>query len=224
MPAQTYATLFSRLGIRHDRPVVLYSGGAGPNFNATFLAWILVGFDHPGIYLLDGGFEKWQAEGRQISRSYPTIHESHFPAEPFQPHVARLRFVQWAVEHADSDDGDELALVDVRPVEQYAGRAGAQVRRGRIPGAINHVWSSDLVEDGPARTWKSIQDLRTSYENQGITPDKHVIVYCNTGTEATHVYFALRNLLGYPSVDVYFPSWTEWSAIASLPVVSAGTP
>lgn len=53
---------------------------------------------------------------------------------------------------------------------------------------------------------------------QGITPDKMVFVYCNTGTEASHVYFALRMLLGYPRVRVYVPSWTEWSARSDLPV------
>ncbi len=115
-----------------------------------------------------------------------------------------------------------MVLVDVRPVDQYEGRAGAQIRRGHIPGAVNHVWSSDLVTRGDMKVWKPIDELKASYVAQGITPDKHVIAYCNTGTEASHVYFALRNLLGYPNVDVYVPSWTDWSAREELPIVGPG--
>jgi 3-mercaptopyruvate sulfurtransferase SseA len=45
-------------------------------------------------------------------------------------------------------------------------------------------------------------------------------VYCNTGTEASHAYFALKHLLGYPKVLVYVPSWTEWSEKSEWPVES----
>ena len=64
-------------------------------------------------------------------------------------------------------------------------------------------------------------ELRAAYEAQGITPDKTVIVYCNTGTEASHAWFALKGLLGYPSVQVYVPSWTGWSEQEDLPVETA---
>jgi 3-mercaptopyruvate sulfurtransferase SseA len=58
---------------------------------------------------------------------------------------------------------------------------------------------------------------------QGITRDRHVILYCNTGTEATDAYFALENLLGYPNVDVYFPSWTESAERMDLPIETLAT-
>jgi thiosulfate/3-mercaptopyruvate sulfurtransferase len=212
LPAESYATLFSRLGLSLERPVVIYSNAAGPNFNATFLAWVLNGFGHPEVYLLDGGYEKWLAENRPTTRAYPTVEETSFAADGFRPDRATRRLVEWSL------DNDGMVIVDVRPEAQYAGRAGAQMRRGHIPGAVNHVWSSDLVAHGSTRVWKPVDELRAGYEAQGITPDKHVILYCNTGTEASHVYFALRNLLGYANVDVYFPSWTDWAAVESLPI------
>ena len=106
----------------------------------------------------------------------------------------------------------------MRPPNQYLGQAGAQMRRGHIPGAINHVWGGDLIDQEGAAVWKPVEELRASYVSQGITPDKMVLLYCNTGTEASHAYFALRNLLGYPNVRVYVPSWTEWAAREDLPI------
>jgi thiosulfate/3-mercaptopyruvate sulfurtransferase len=219
--ADAYAFLFSQLGVDRDRPVVIYSDGNSANFNATFLAWILEAFSHPSIRLLDGGYAKWTEENRPTSRSYPETEATEFSADGFDPTRASLDWVVWTVEHAGTPDGDAMVLVDVRPADQYAGRAGPQARRGHIPGAINHLWSSDLVERGESKVWKPEDELLASYEAQGITRDKHVILYCNTGTEASHAYFALKNLLGYPNVDVYFPSWTEWAERADLPIETA---
>jgi thiosulfate/3-mercaptopyruvate sulfurtransferase len=109
-------------------------------------------------------------------------------------------------------------LVDARPPDQYAGQAGSQMRLGHIPGAINHYWQDDLAQVGFGHVWKSVSDLRARYQDQGITPDKNIIVYCNSTTEASHVHFTLRYLLGYPSVRIYVGSWTEWAGRADLPL------
>ncbi|HWA58459.1 MAG TPA: sulfurtransferase [Gemmatimonadales bacterium] len=215
---EVYAGLLGRLGVRRDRPVVIYGTGDAANFNATFLAWILSGFRHPKVYLLDGGYTKWAAEGRPLTRKYPEVEAGSYAADPFSLDLARVGWVQ----HIVNQPGN--VLVDVRPADQFAGAAGAQVRRGHIPGAVNHFWQDDLQDaGGGAKVWKSIADLKASYERQGITPDKNVIVYCNTGTEASHVYFALHLLLGYPNVRVYVPSWTEWAAREDLPIEQGQT-
>ncbi|MBL8979055.1 MAG: sulfurtransferase, partial [Gemmatimonadetes bacterium] len=65
---------------------------------------------------------------------------------------------------------------------------------------------------------KDTTALRASYVAQGITPDRDIILYCNSGTEASHVYFALRYLLGYPRVRIYTGSWTQWAEREELPV------
>ena len=58
----------------------------------------------------------------------------------------------------------------------------------------------------------------TGVAAQGITPDKDIIAYCNSATEASHVLFTLRYLLGFSRVRVYVGSWTEWAENAALPV------
>ena len=113
--------------------------------------------------------------------------------------------------------GDAL-LVDARPPDQYAGEAGAQMRRGHIPGAINHYWQDDLAREGFGLVWKQPDAIRAAYQAQGITPDRSIIAYCNSATEASHVHFTLRYLLGYPKVRVYVGSWTEWAERTELPV------
>ncbi len=212
LSARAYSELFSRLGLSFDRPVVIYSAGETRNIDATFVAWLLAGFGHPRVYLLNGGYFKWQLEQRPLAREYPRIRPVDFPLGTFRPERASLDEVRRAITDRSA------TLVDARPPDQYAGQAGAQMRRGHIPGAINHYWQDDLTQEGFGHVWRSLAELKSAYAKQGITPDRNIIVYCNSTTEASHVHFTLRNLLSYPSVRIYVGSWTEWAERADLPV------
>jgi thiosulfate/3-mercaptopyruvate sulfurtransferase len=212
LPAEAYLALFERLGVRRDRPVVIYSAGDQADFHASFIAWLLRGFDHPQVYLLDGGLAKWTAEDRPLTQEYPVVERGSLAGRPFAPALAGTDDVRRAV------SGRTAVLVDARPPAQFTGQAGPQIRRGHIPGAISHPWTGDLQGTGGQWAWKKVEELKAAYAAQGITPDREVIVYCNTGTEASHLHFALSELLEYPNVRVYVPSWTAWAAEMELPV------
>lgn len=210
-----YRQIFSRLGIRWDRPVVVYSAGESRNIDATFLVWLLQSLGHKQVYLLDGGFFKWQLEQRPLAAHYPKLAPAPLAPGSFQPAQVSLEEMRRAVATRAA------TVVDARPPDQYQGKAGAQMRRGHIPGAINHYWQDDLQQEGFGHVWKPEAELRRAYESQGITPDKDIILYCNSTTEASHVYFALHNLLRYPRVRIYTGSWTEWAEREELPIETA---
>jgi thiosulfate/3-mercaptopyruvate sulfurtransferase len=215
LPPEWYGRLFSRVGIRWDRPVVVYSAGESLNIDATFLVWLLAGHGHPMVYLLDGGMRKWEVEGRPLAQKYPRFDAVPLPRPPFAPERAELAEVRRAM-------GAGALLVDARPPDQFAGEAGTQLRRGHIPGAVSHYWQDDLVRQEFGLVWKPPDVLRAAYVEQGITPDRDIIVYCNTSTEASHVFFALRYLLRYPRVRIYTGSWNEWAEDDRLPIETGG--
>jgi len=212
LSARAYSDLFSRLGVSFDKPVIVYSAGETGNIDATFVAWLLAGFGHPNVFVLNGGYFKWELEHHPVDQKYPRVTTTSFPAGPFNPERASLDDVRRAIA------GGGAVLVDARPPAQYAGEAGAQIRRGHIPGAISHYWQDDLTQVGFGHIWKALAELRAAYTAQGITPDKKIIAYCNSTTEASHVHFTLRYLLGYPDVRIYTGSWTEWAGKADLPI------
>ena len=226
LPSESYITLFSRLGIRRDRPVVIYSAGETRDIDATYLSWILSGFGAPSVAILDGGFSKWELESRATVQTYPEAVAGVFTGQSFAPDRAALDDVRTYLRHhteADADGAGATVLVDARPPDQYAGSAGVQMRHGHIPGAISHPWGLDMT-NGLEHTFKALDDIRAGYVAQGVTPDKHIIAYCNGGLESSHLYFALHDLLGYPNVQVYDGSWTEYAAHADLPLTMGAKP
>jgi thiosulfate/3-mercaptopyruvate sulfurtransferase len=98
------------------------------------------------------------------------------------------------------------------------GDAGSQVRLGHLPGAVNHYWQDDLETVGFGRVFRPVDSLRAQYVAEGIVPERDIILYCNSATEASHVYFVLKYLLGYPRVRIYAGSWTEWAEQEELPI------
>lgn len=213
LPDQQYRDLFQRLGVAAGTPVVIYSAGEANDIDATFVAWLLSAAGHANVRVLDGGYARWVLDNRTLGRTYPRITPGAALAAGFHPEAAALADVQAAVA------GNGTVLVDARNAQQFAGSAGAQRRRGHIPGAIDHPWASDLETRDLALVWKSPEALRASYASQGITPEKRIIVYCNTGTEASHLWFALRAILHYPDVRIYTGAWSEWAERDDLPIV-----
>ena len=110
------------------------------------------------------------------------------------------------------------------PHDQYVGDAGSQMRRGHLPGAVNHYWQDDLETAGFGTVFRPADSLRSRYLAEGIVPDRDIVLYCNIATEASHVYFVLKYLLGYPRVRIYAGSWTEWAEREELPIERGSGP
>jgi len=216
LAAPQYRAMFQRLGLDPAIPVVVYSAGETLNIDATWVTWLLSAMGHPRVYLLDGGYFKWSLENKEVARRYPRVPPagSWWERRAFRPDTASLAVVRQVVERGGA------LLVDARPADQYAGDAGTQMRRGHIPGAVSHWWQEDLETSGFGRVFKPVETLRAAYAKQGITPDRDIILYCNTSTEASHLWFALRVLLGFPRVRIYPGSWTEWAEREELPIAT----
>lgn len=87
-------------------------------------------------------------------------------------------------------------------------------RAGHIPGAVN-VPREELLD--PANgTFRSDEELRQVFSRAHISPDQHIVAYCNGGVAATSVLFSLA-LLGYPTLTNYDGSWNEWGSRQDVP-------
>ena len=76
-------------------------------------------------------------------------------------------------------------------------------------------WVNHLTDDGRL---KPADELQALFNARGVTADKEILAFCNTGYRSAHAYLVLR-MLGYPRVRNYVGSWQEWGNRESCPVV-----
>ncbi len=211
-----FEELMSSRGIANDTTVVFY--GDKNNWWACYAFWVFKLFGHERCVVMNGGRQKWIAENRPLTKEIPTYPRTHYVAKERDDKTIRA-FREQVMQHIASGQ----PLVDVRSPQEYSGellhmpgypQEGA-LRGGHIPGAKNIPWAKAVREDG---TFKSAEELRALYTEQGITPDKDIIAYCRIGERSSHTWFVLTYLLGYPRVRNYDGSWTEWGNLVGVPI------
>jgi thiosulfate/3-mercaptopyruvate sulfurtransferase len=213
---KTFERLLGERGISNDTTLVFY--GDKNNWFAAFAYWYLKTYGHEDVRILDGGRDKWIAEGRELATESPETTPTSYRAtdrdEELRAYRGQVR--EWL-------GAGNRALVDVRSPGEFSGdliappgyeQEGAQ-RGGHIPTAASIPWSSAVRDDG---TFKSPDELRELYEGKGVTPEKEVTAYCRIGERSAHTWFVLRELLGYTNVRNYDGSWTEWGNLVDVPI------
>jgi thiosulfate/3-mercaptopyruvate sulfurtransferase len=208
-PVAQLEVAFGRHGFGKGTHVVLYS--IGSMMWATRFWWMLksLGFDDAAV--LDGGFDKWQAEGLPVERG-PT---KGYPPTTFAANLRPGRFVdKQAVLTASGDPG--TVIVNALGPQFHKGLEPSRYGRpGRVPGSVN-VPAASLV-DPQSKVFTSLADAAAKFTAAGVAKDKHVIAYCGGGISATVDLFVLHQL-GFDDLALYDASMGEWAKDTALPI------
>lgn len=217
-----FADLMSRKGISRDSTVVIY--GDKSNWWAAYALWVFTLFGHEDVRLLDGGRDKWIAEGRELTEDKPEVPRTDYPV--VERNDAPIRaYLPDVLAHLGKGP-----LIDVRSPAEYTGDRthmpdymdeGA-MKGGHIPTAASVPWGKAAAEDGTFRTRAELEAL---YQDQaGLREGDDVVAYCRIGERSSHTWFVLKHLLGFDSVRNYDGSWTEWGNAVRVPIVKGEAP
>ncbi|MBK9089703.1 MAG: sulfurtransferase [Holophagales bacterium] len=202
VPATTYppevlGVLFARAGVTSGSHVVVY--GAESDNDATYVATAALIAGARKVSVLDGGFSRWTTEARATTKDRMLSPAARPGLQGDTSFLIRIDDVKKRV-----GDGRTVFL-DVRPEESWAA--------GRIPGAKNRFWKKD-VEGGSFRPEAA---TREELEAAGVSWEKPVVVYCNSGHQASATFYTLKFRLGHPDARLYQGSWLEWSMTPDAP-------
>ncbi|MFG6401430.1 sulfurtransferase [Microbacterium sp. P04] len=216
-----FAELLGRKGISRDDTIVIY--GDKNNWWAAYALWVFSLFGHEDVRLLDGGRDKWIAEGRPITTDAPAIEAVDYPVVERDDTVLRA-YKEDVLAHLGKP------LIDVRSPEEYSGERttapaypdeGA-LRAGHIPSAQNVPWAKAVAEDGG---FKPRAELEAIYrDGAGLSDGDPIVAYCRIGERSSHTWFVLKHLLGFEDVRNYDGSWTEWGSAVRVPIVTGAEP
>jgi thiosulfate/3-mercaptopyruvate sulfurtransferase len=216
-----FAELLSRKGISRDDTVVIY--GDKNNWWAAYALWVFSLFGHEDVRLLDGGRDKWIAEGRPFTTDASTPAPTQYPVVERDDSVLRA-YKDDVLAHLGNP------LIDVRSPEEYDGsRTSAPaypeegaLRAGHIPTAQSVPWARAVDADGG---FKSRAELDAIYRGDaGLEDGDSIVAYCRIGERSSHTWFVLKHLLGFDDVRNYDGSWTEWGSAVRVPIVTGSEP
>ena len=213
-----FAELCERHGISPDTTVLFY--GDKSNWWSCYALWAFRLYGHTKVKILDGGRDKWVAEGRALTKEKPKYPATSYPVPPrrFDPEIRA--FYDQTLAHMEA----KRPMIDVRSPGEFKGDVTHMpeypqegvLRGGHIPGAQSVPWKTAANADA---TFKSADELRKIYGEQcGLKSDDDIIAYCRIGERSSHTWFVLHYLLGYEKVRNYDGSWTEWGNRVRAPI------
>lgn len=213
-----FASLCARHGISPETTCVFY--GDKSNWWACYALWTFLLFGHEKVRILNGGRDKWIAEGREMTREKPTVPPAEYPVPSHRRDAEIRAFFEDALEAS----GNARPLIDVRSPGEFRGEITHMpeypqegvLRGGHIPGARSVPWKSAVNEDS---TFKAPEELKRIYtDGCDLHPGDDIIAYCRIGERSSHTWFVLTYLLGFRHVRNYDGSWTEWGNRVRAPI------
>lgn len=210
-PSEKFMSRMRAMGIGDGHQVVVYDGAG--IMSAPRVWWLMRLMGQDNVAVLDGGFPKWQAEGRATEDLPPVVRDRHMTVRVQNQLVRDVTQVSSASKLAD------IEILDARSAGRFAGtepepREG--LRSGHIPGSRNLPFQNLLNANG---TMKKADDLRVAFAAANVDLDKPAITTCGSGVTACILALAMEHL-GKNDWSVYDGSWAEWGAYPTVPVAT----
>lgn len=174
---------------------------------ATRLWWALRSFGQEAVSVLDGGFNRWVEEGREVESGTSRVEPATFIPKP--------RETMWVTaDELLAMIGKDAQILDARDAGQFTGAKRRGPRGGHVPGAINLPRELFFAKEGG---FLEPEEVRERLAEVALDPNKPIVTYCNGGVAATVIAFQLHRL-GFSDLAVYDGSWNEWGPRLDLPV------
>ncbi|NNE88643.1 MAG: 3-mercaptopyruvate sulfurtransferase [Silicimonas sp.] len=208
-PPEKFISRMRAMGVGDGHQVVVYDSAG--LFSAARVWWLFRLMGKTDVAVLDGGYGKWVAEGRETEDMPPIMRDRHITV------TRQNQLVKDVTQVAAASKLNDFEIVDARSTSRFKGaepepREG--LRAGHIPGSKNVHYASLLNENG---TMLPLAALRHVFESAGVDLKKPVITTCGSGVTACILDLALERM-GHRDHAVYDGSWSEWGMYDDLKV------
>jgi 3-mercaptopyruvate sulfurtransferase SseA len=203
-PVQEVEQRLQSLGISKEKKIVLYDRDAPMMAARIFYDLCYYGFPVNNLFILNGGFSKWQETGKAVS-SEPTKTEKrgNYKIAKLNESV-RVKLPEFLTASADQKNNVLLEALDAN---WHYGQLQVFDRPGHIPFSVL-MPRADFFN--PDKTFKSAEEIKKMLDYFGINSKQNILTYCGGGIAASVPFFALKFILGFPNVKLFSESELGW--------------
>ena len=208
-PVEKFMSRMRAMGVGDGHQVVVYDGLG--LFSAARVWWLFRLMGKTDIAVLDGGFLKWQAEGRPVEDLPPMVRDRHMTVQ------RQAGLIKDVTQVAAASKLGDYEIIDARSAERFRGEVPEPrpgLRAGHIPNSRNLPFTRLLNEDG---TMKDTQAVTAEFEAAGVNLSKPAITTCGSGVTAAILNLGLERI-GHRNHALYDGSWAEWGMYGDLKV------
>lgn len=203
LPIVDLETLLGGAGLTRNSRIIIYDDTTASWGAAGRLFWMFEYLGCKHVRVLDGGWDKWIADGNSPETASHILPAAIFTAD-VNSNVVSTK------EHVVSRMNDkDFVIIDTRTDEEFNGWIlYGEARGGHVPGAVQIPYAWSFKDD---KTLLEYADMKAMFESRGVTKDKEVTAYCTVGIRSAFAYFLCR-LMGYDRVSNYAGSISDWAA------------
>lgn len=205
--AAELAVILGKKGVSHTSKIVLYDDGS-QKYNSR-IWWVLKYLGATDVSLLHKEMSQMEAARIPMTATAKTL-----PATTFEVSLNPEMNIDMAAVKALSGNSNAI-LLDNREKDEFDGMDKDKRSKGHLPGAVFMHHKELLTATG---AYKTKDEIIATSAKFGVTPEKEVVVYCQTGIKAAVVYIALKEIAGFPNVKLYAGAYAEWASVAENPL------
>jgi len=209
LPVADLETTLGYAGLTRNSQIIIYDDTTASWGAAGRLFWMFEYLGCQNVRILNGGWDKWIADGNQPETTPNTLPKATFTATSNSDVISTKEQISGRM------NDDDFVIIDTRTDEEFNGwTLYGETRGGHIQGAVQIPYEWYFQSD---KTILEYQDMKEMFESRGVTRDKEVTAYCTIGIRSGLAYFLCRHM-GYTQASNYDGSIVEWAADASLPM------
>jgi len=219
IPSQKdFDKFISSFGISSSDTIIITHLGrsAGNVAGAARLYWQFKVYGYDNVAILDGGNKAWVKDAlEELTKEKTIIKKGDFKTNSFNKNIlATIDDVKDALKNKTK------LLVDTRDLRFHIG-----LEKRKYVSSYGHIPNSKLFSFEflvPLKyntKFLKISKIKEIFTNLGIDYNAPMILYCNSGYEASAVWFALYELIGNKNVSIYDAGLHEYTMDKNNPIV-----
>lgn len=193
------AAYFGKKGVSNTAKIVLYDEGS--NRYNTRVWWVLKSLGVADASLLHFNMDQFAAAKIPLTGT------------PASGKATTFTVAESSFKACTADDVKNRAegsfLLDAREKDEFNGVDAAKKSKGHLPGAVWMNFKEVLTATG---AYKTKDEIVAAAAKLGVSPDKQIIVYCNSGVKASVLYTALKEIAEFQNVQYYAGSYADWAS------------